>query len=74
MVKVDNMNLNIRKQKSKRGVFTVEFMVLIVIIVLALLAMQLYLKRSVNGRFRSAGDSFGQGRQYEPGVTRVTFN
>lgn len=88
MVKVDNkMNLNIIRNRrnttpgvykgwlvTKKAVFTIEWLVLIVLIVLALLAMQLYLKRSVNGRFKSAGDSFGQGRQYEPGVTIVTWN
>jgi uncharacterized protein (UPF0333 family) len=60
--------------KSQRASFTIEYGALIVIIVLALLAMQFYLKRSMFGKLRSTGDMFGQGKQYEPGVTVVTEN
>jgi len=56
---------------SKKAAFTVEYVILIAVIVAALLAMQFYLRRAVCGRIRSAGDTFGQGRQYEPGVTSI---
>ena len=59
---------------SKKAAFTVEYVIVIAVIVAALLAMQFYLRRAVCGRIRSAGDAFGQGRQYEPGVTAVTGN
>jgi hypothetical protein len=56
---------------GRRAVSAVEYAVLIVVLILALLAMQFYLRRAMCGRLRSAGDVFGQGRQYEPGVTLV---
>ena len=64
----------IMHRASKRAISTVEYVILIAVIVAALLAMQFYLRRAVCGRIRSAGDTFGQGRQYQPGVTVVTEN
>ena len=64
----------IMNRASKRAILTVEYVILIAAIVAALLAMQFYLRRAVCGRLRSTGDAFGQGRQYEPGVTVVTGN
>lgn len=66
------MNLRIKNRMLKKGVFSVEFVTLIVLLSLALLAMRFYLRRSTCGSYRSTGDAFGQGRQYEPGVTIVT--
>jgi len=57
---------------KRRATFTVEYATLIIVLVLALLAMQLYLKRSMFGRLRGVGDTFGQGKQYEPYLTTVT--
>jgi len=56
---------------GRRAVSAVEYAVFIVVLILALLAMQFYLRRAMCGRLRNAGDVFGQGRQYEPGVTVV---
>lgn len=62
-----------RKQKTEnRAASVIEYALLIAVIVLALLAMQFYLKRAMFGSLRGAGDTFGQGRQYQPGVTVVT--
>lgn len=66
------LNIDNMKSRSKKGVFTFEYVVLIALVVLALLAMRFYLKGAMQGRLRSAADSFGQGRQYEPGVTVET--
>jgi uncharacterized protein (UPF0333 family) len=67
-------NLNLKLRMSQRAMFSVEYTTLIVLIILALLAMRFYLKRSMCGRVRGAADAFGQGRQYEPGVTVETWN
>lgn len=48
-----------------------EYAVLIVCVVAALIAMQIYLKRSVSGRLRQQADSLGA--QYSPGHTTSTF-
>lgn len=49
---------------KQRGFLSLEYTVLIVIFVAALLAMSIYLKRSYSGKWRQVGDSFGFGRQY----------
>jgi Flp pilus assembly pilin Flp len=62
----------LRKLTSK-GQSTLEYAVLIVVIIAALIAMQVYLKRGVQGRMRESSDQIGQ--QYSPGYTesnRVT--
>ena len=43
---------------------TIEYSLLIVVIVAALLGIQIYLKRAVSDRWRQAADVFGYGRQY----------
>ncbi|MDP3142985.1 MAG: hypothetical protein Q8N14_03440 [Candidatus Omnitrophota bacterium] len=58
--------------KDKRGQNFLEYVVLLVVFVLVLLAMQAYIIRALAGNWRSLGDSFGFGKQYEEGVTIVT--
>lgn len=41
----------------------VEYSLLVAIVIAALLAMQVYVKRAVSGRWKEAGDVFGFGRQ-----------
>src|SRR3989338_2896003 len=53
------------KQK-KRGQTTIEYIVIITIILAAFLAMQSYLKRGLQGRWKSAVDDLGE--QYDPGL------
>jgi Flp pilus assembly pilin Flp len=53
-------------RRSASGLLSLEYAILIALIVTALLGMSLYLKRALSGRFRDAADSFGFGRQYEP--------
>ncbi len=55
-----------------RGSLAVEYAVLMTIVVAALLGMSVYSMRALSGRWRQVGDTFGYGRQYEPGVTAVT--
>ncbi len=56
-----------RKLTSK-GQSTLEYAVLIVVIIAALIAMQVYLKRGVQGRMRESSDQIGD--QFSPGYTQ----
>lgn len=49
---------------NKRGQSTVEYGLLIAVIVVALLAVNIYLKRGVQGRLRESSDQIG--RQFDP--------
>lgn len=57
---------------NKKAQSFIEFAILIAVIAIALVAMRVYFLRSVQGKFREAGDVFGGGDQYAPGVTNVT--
>ncbi|MBI4322873.1 MAG: hypothetical protein HY596_01210 [Candidatus Omnitrophica bacterium] len=57
---------------QRGGQTAVEYAVLIVVVVAALLAMAVYAKRALTGKWREVGDTFGYGRQYEPGATAVS--
>ena len=46
-----------------------EYTALIAVVIAALLSMLIYMRRSVSGRYKEIGDTFGHGRQFEPGVT-----
>ncbi|MDD5477967.1 MAG: hypothetical protein PHG87_07235 [Candidatus Omnitrophica bacterium] len=48
---------------KKKGMSVVEYSLLIAIVIAGLLAMQVYVKRAVNGRWKETGDVFGFGRQ-----------
>lgn len=52
------------------GAFSLEYAVLIAIVAASLLAMSVALKRGLSGKWRTVGDTFGYGRQYEPQVTQ----
>ncbi|MBN3038980.1 MAG: hypothetical protein JW869_06165 [Candidatus Omnitrophica bacterium] len=59
------------KIRSNIGSLMVEYTMLVVIIVAALLCAQIYVKRALCGRWRKSADFFGQGRQYEPNETVI---
>src|SRR5580658_8721304 len=52
---------------QKRGQSTLEYAVLIVVIIGALLTLQVYIKRGVQGRLKSSADDVGD--QYSDGNT-----
>ena len=52
---------------QKRGQSTLEYAVLIVVIIGALLTIQVYIKRAAQGRLKSAADDIGD--QYSDGNT-----
>ena len=55
--------------KNSKGQAVIEFTVLILFVVFALVIMQKYAARSLAGRWKTVGDSFGSGRQYSYGKT-----
>ncbi len=54
-------------KRRKKGQSTLEYAILIVIIIGALLSIQVYIKRGIQGRMRSATDDIGD--QFSPGNT-----
>lgn len=56
-----------RKLLGKKGQSTLEYAVLIVVIIAALIAVQVYLKRGIQGRIRQSSDQIGE--QFSPGWT-----
>ena len=59
-------------RRRKKGQSTLEYAVLIIIIIGALLSIQVYIKRGIQGRLKSATDDIGD--QFSPGNTFVTKN
>ena len=57
----------IRTLNKKRGQSTLEYAVLIIVIIAALIAIQTYMKRGVQGRLKSASDDIGD--QFSPNNT-----
>ncbi len=53
-------------RKNNRGQSTLEYAILIIIIIAALLSLQTYVKRGVQGRLKSATDDVGD--QFSPGA------
>ena len=49
---------------------TLEYVLLITIILGAILVTQKYIVRGFAGRWKQVGDTFGLGRQYDPRVTK----
>jgi biopolymer transport protein ExbB/TolQ len=50
----------------------IEYAVLIGVLAGVIIAMKIYITRIMQERVRQAADVFGQGRQYEKGVTEAT--
>ena len=55
-----------RRKSNKGGQSTIEYAVLIGLVVLALVGMCSYVKRALQGRWMQAADSFGHGALYQP--------
>lgn len=52
---------------KRQGQLAVEYVVILTIVVGALLAMQMYFKRGIQGRIKASADSVGE--QYDPLTT-----
>lgn len=61
-----------RRKMSRRAQSTLEYTVLIGVMVAALVAMQAYLKRGMQGRLRGDAEQLTQGAAYSPGATNST--
>lgn len=59
------------RKLSRRGQSTLEYAILILIVIVALLAMQTYLKRGIQGRMRESSDNIGEA--YSPSYTVSEF-
>ena len=57
-------------KRKKKGQSTLEYAVLIIIIIGALLTIQVYIKRAIQGRLKSASDDIGD--QFSPGNTNIS--
>jgi hypothetical protein len=55
--------------KRQKGQSTLEYAILIIIIIAALFSIQVYIKRGVQGRLKSEADNIGT--QFSPGNTNV---
>ena len=55
--------------KNRSGQSTLEYAVLVVVIIGALLSMQFYLKRGISGKIKDSADQIGD--QYSAGNTNV---
>ncbi|MFH1360158.1 MAG: hypothetical protein ABIJ41_03875 [Candidatus Omnitrophota bacterium] len=53
-------------RKIKKGQSTVELAMLVIIVIGAFVAIQMYIKRGIQGRWKDAVDQFGS--QYDPTV------
>lgn len=47
-----------------------EFVALVIVVLGAFIGMRIFLQRAFHERSRETADVFGQGEQYQPGVTR----
>lgn len=59
------------KKRYIKGMQMIEYSLVVVIVVAALIGIQIYLKRAICGRWRQAGDTFGFGRQYTAPNLRI---
>ena len=51
---------------NKKSQTILGYAVLIVVVVAAIIAMSVYMKRRVQGSYKRSADVFGQGEQYQP--------
>jgi hypothetical protein len=58
--------------KNKHAQSILDYIVLLVIIIAALLIMSYYIRNSLSGKMRESADVFGGGEVYDPGDTAVT--
>ena len=59
---------------NKRGQGILDYVVLLLIVIAVLLIMSYYIRNSLSGKIRDAGDVFGQGETYRPGKSVESAN
>jgi len=50
--------------RNRKGELSLEYAILIAMVIASLLVMGVYIRRAASSRWRDAADSFGFGRQY----------
>ncbi|MDP8213465.1 MAG: hypothetical protein P9X22_09315 [Candidatus Zapsychrus exili] len=60
---------SLKKHKKPKGQSFLEYVLLIVFIIAALLVFQKYISRAIWGRYKSVGDALGSGLIYDPEKT-----
>lgn len=55
----------------RKGSSILEYAIIISLVVAALVAMSVYIRRAVCGKWRQAADSIGFGRQFDPDKTVI---
>lgn len=55
--------------KNKRGAAIIEYAMLIIMVLLAIMVFRHYFVGSLGGKHKSVGDTFGFGRQYDKDLT-----
>lgn len=63
-------NANIQ---MKKGTMSLEYSIVIAVIVAALIGIQIYVKRAICARWKESGDVFGYGRQYDKKTTATYY-
>ncbi len=58
--------------KKAQGI--IDFVVLLLIVIAALLIMGYYVRNTISGKLREGGDTIGQGEVYRPWVTSEDSN
>ncbi len=59
----------LNNKRRKKGQSTLEYAILIIIIIGALLSIQVYIKRGIQGRLKGAADDIGD--QFSPGNSNI---
>lgn len=60
------------QRKNRKGITSLEYAVLVIALILAIVAVQTTLRRAIASKWKETADSFGSGRQYDPAVTTIT--
>ena len=66
--------MKIIKRLRSLGQSVLEYVLLVILIIFVFVAMKVYMVRGVQDKYRQSADVFGQGEQYERGVTEVNEN
>jgi uncharacterized protein (UPF0333 family) len=61
----------IKPSLLKKGQSTLEYAIIITVVIGALLAMQIYFKRGLQGKLKESSDNIGQ--QYSAGLTTSSY-
>jgi len=61
----------LRLLRNSKAQSTLEYAILLVVIILALIGIQAYLKRGISGRMKESSDQIGE--QFSPGYTTSNY-